>query len=237
MITINFYQFPDANYVEIYSCILGLVLPLAIMLIEKISKNPDYIIVETYLKNAMMFPFIVYFCINLIVFTVLNEKYYFIFTIFISIILMLYMYCQSFKLLSDLRFEKERVNEVRYKLVDNDLKDQIKHFDSVNRIGKYLKYGIKIANLDYINTYNYKRKIIYPSRELIKIDQYNYHLVEKIVNILNIINKDYIKNNELIEKESNKNEVRPKVVIELLELGATTKKDCHRKFDKPLYLC
>lgn len=44
----------NIDYLTIYSCILRLVLPLDIVLVEKINSKQDYIVVETYLKNTMM---------------------------------------------------------------------------------------------------------------------------------------------------------------------------------------
>ena len=70
LLNIHFNFFANIDYLTIYSCILGLVLPLAIMLIEKINNKLDYIVVETYLKNTMMFPFVIYFCINLAILTI-----------------------------------------------------------------------------------------------------------------------------------------------------------------------
>lgn len=215
----------NIDYLNIYSCILGLVLPLAIMLIEKINRKQDYIVVETYLKNTMMFPFVIYFCINLAILTILKEQYYFIFTSFLSIYLILYMYYKSFKLLSDLRYEKEKIGETRFEIVNDDLQDQIKHFDDANIIGQYLKYGIKVERYDYISIYNYKKTNIYPSHDLRKIEQYNYKIIDKIVKKLKIINKEYISNNSLDDDIKRKNDINPKIIISLLDIGATIQRD------------
>ncbi len=215
----------DIDYLTIYSCILSLVLPLAIMLIEKINHKQDYIVVETYLKNTMMFPFVIYFCVNLSILTILNEQYYFIFTCFLSICFILYMYYKSFKLLSDLRYEKEKIGETRYEIVNDDLQDQIKHFDNTNIIGQYLNYGIKVERYDYINTYDYKKINIYPVHDLRKIEQYNYKIIDKIIKKLKIANKDYIEKNNLNDDINKEENIRPKIVIGLLDIGATIQKD------------
>ena len=49
----------EIDYIALYSCILSLVLPLAILLIEKINNKQDYILAETYLKSTMLFPSII----------------------------------------------------------------------------------------------------------------------------------------------------------------------------------
>lgn len=215
----------DIDYLTIYSCILSLVLPLAIMLIEKINNKQDYIVVETYLKNTMMFPFVIYFCVNLAILTILNEQYYFIFTCFLSIYFILYMYYKSFKLLSDLRYEKEKIGETRYEIVNDDLQDQIRHFDNTNIIGQYLKFGIKVERYDYINTFDYKKINVYPVHDLRKIEQYNYKIIDKIAKKLKTVNMDYIEKNNLSDDINKKEDVRPKIVIGLLDIGATTQKD------------
>lgn len=215
----------NIDYLTIYSCILSLVLPLAIMLIEKINNKQDFIVVETYLKNTMMFPFVIYFCVNLAILTTLNDQYYFIFTSIISIGFILFMYYKSFKLLSDLRYEKEKIGETRYEIVNDDLQDQIKHFDNSNIIGQYLKFGIKVERYDYISTYNYKKINIYPVHDLRKIEQYNYKIIDKIVKKLKIINKDYIEKNDLDDNIDKKEDTKPMIVIGLLDIGATTQKD------------
>ena len=160
LLNIHFNFFVNIDYLTIYSCILGLVLPLAIMLIEKINNKLDYIVVETYLKNTMMFPFVNYFCVNLAILTILNEQYYFIFTSIISVVFIIFMYYKSFKLLSDLRYEKEKIGKTRFEIVNDDLKDQIKHFDNSNIISQYLKFGIMVERHSYISTYEFKKRNI-----------------------------------------------------------------------------
>lgn len=214
----------DVDYLAIYSCILGLVLPLAIMLIEKINAKQDYIVVEAYLVNTLMLPFVTYFCINLAIFTFLNEHCYFIFTCIISVCFVIYMYFKALKMLSDLRYEKEKVSNIRFKIIQDDLDDQLKHFDEVNNIGQYSKYGIKVANYDYLYEKNYKKIRIYPSREFLIIDQYNYRQIDKIAKILSDINEEYVENTE-DDVKSNKKLVYPKIVIWLLDIGSTTEKE------------
>ena len=225
LLNIHFNFFVNIDYLTIYSCILGLVLPLAIMLIEKINNKLDYIVVETYLKNTMMFPFVIYFCVNLAILTILNEQYYFIFTSITSVVFIVFMYYKSFKLLSDLRYEKEKIGKTRFEIVNDDLQDQIKHFDNSNIISQYLKFGIKVERLDYISTYNFKKINIYPVHDLRKIEQYNYKIIDKIVKKLKIINKDYIEKNDLNNNIDKKEDIKPNIVIGLLDIGATIQKD------------
>lgn len=214
--------------ISIYSCILSLILPLAIMIIEKIGNKQDYIIAETYLNTTKIFPIVIYFCTNLFILEVTDDQYYYIFTTFISTIFIIYMYYKSFKLLSNLRYEKEKISLTRNEIVDSDLKDQIKHFDTSNLINKYLKYGIFIAKYDYFNTKDYEKINIYPSRNLMKIEQYNYRQLEKIVKKLKVINKDYINNNLIDKLDTNevlKQETKLKIAIELLSIGSATQRE------------
>lgn len=225
LLNIHFNFFVNIDYLTIYSCILGLVLPLAIMLIEKMNNKLDYIVVETYLKNTMMFPFVIYFCVNLAILTILNEQYYFIFTSIISVVFIIFMYYKSFKLLSDLRYEKEKIGKTRFEIVNDDLKDQIKHFDNSNIISQYLKFGIMVERHSYISTYDFKKINIYPFHDLRKIEQYNYKIIDKIIKKLKIINKDYIEKNDLNNNMNKKENIKPNIVIGLLDIGATIQKD------------
>ena len=214
------------DFLTSYSCILGLILPLAILLIEKIHDKHDYILIETYLKNTMIFPFIIYFCINLIIITFIIDQYYFIITSIISVIFIIYMYYKSFKLLSDLRYEQEKISEVRYDIINSDLNSQIKHFDKSNKIGNYLKYGIKVENYDYINTMGYEKLVIYPSHDLRIIESYNLKLINKITKELKVINKEYIENNSTSKKKIEQNKsIEPNIVIGIQNIGATLMKD------------
>ncbi len=214
----------NIDYLPIYFCILGLVLPLTIMLIEKINIKQDYIVAEAYLVNTLMLPFVTYFCINLAIFTFLNEQYYFIFTCIISVSFVIYMYFKTLKMLSDLRYEKEKISNTRFKIIQDDLEDQLKHFDEVNSIGQYFKYGIGVVNHNYFNVENYEKSRIYPSREFLIIQQYNYKQIEKIAIMLSEINKEYVESTADDEK-SNIERVQPKIVIWLLDIGSTTEKE------------
>ena len=83
----------EIDYIALYSCILSLVLPLAILLIEKINNKQDYILAETYLKNTMLFPAIIYFCCNIVFLAISKEQYYFIFCSMTSVYIIIYMNC------------------------------------------------------------------------------------------------------------------------------------------------
>lgn len=226
----------DIDYIAIYSCVLSLVLPLAIMLIEKINSKKDYILVETYLKNTMMFPFIIYFCTNLALIAIIKDQYYFIAIISISIFFILFMYYKTFKLLSDLRYEQEKTRKTRLLIINEDLRDQIKQFDDTNIIKYYLKYGIKVEKYNYLDVCKYEKKNIYPFHDLRKIEQYNYKMIDKIVKKLKIINKEYINLNLNNNIKDNK-DVKPKVVISILDIGATIQRDksCITIYYNPKY--
>ena len=216
----------DIDFLTSYSCVLGLILPLAILLIEKMHDKHDYILIETYLKDTMIFPFIIYFCINLVIITFISEQYYFIITSIISVILIIYMYYKSFKLLSDLRYEQEKISEVRYEIINNDLNSQIQHFDDKNKIRDYLKYGIKVNNYDYINTIGYKKIILCPSHDLRIIESYNMRLINKITKELKILNKEYIENNSIKEDKIEQNKlIEPNIIIGIQNIGSTLMKD------------
>lgn len=216
----------DIDFLTSYSCVLGLILPLAILLIEKMHDKHDYILIETYLKDTMIFPFIIYFCINLVIITFILEQYYFIITSIISVILIIYMYYKSFKLLSDLRYEQEKISEVRYEIINNDLNSQIQHFDDKNKIRDYLKYGIIVNSYDYINTIGYKKTILCPSHDLRIIESYNMRIINKITKELKILNKEYIENNSSAEEKIEQNKlIEPNIIIGIQNIGSTLMKD------------
>lgn len=211
----------EIEQITIYSCILGLVLPLAIMLIEKINVREDYIIAETYLKNTNMFPIIIYFCTNLVILTFMKEQYYFIVTSIVSNGLILYMYYKTFKLLSDLNYENAEIAKTRKEIINNYLIDQIQYFNDSNIIKKYCKYGVKIIGHDYINISEYRQQPIYPKHNFRKIEQYNYRIIRKLVKILMDVNKEYISNNEIDSKMKAKQTAKPNIIIALLDIGET----------------
>lgn len=218
----------EIDYISIYSCILSLVLPLAILLIEKINNKQDYILAETYLKNTMLFPAIIYFCCNIFFLAISKEQNYFIFCSFISVCIIVHMYYIAFKLLSDLRFENEKISNVRYSIMNQDLLDQTIQYDDENAINEYDKYGIKTQN-NYINTENYKKKNIYPTHDLRKITSYNYKIINKIKIYLEVINKDYIEGFEnLNENKKQEKERKLNIIITLENIGSTLykKKSC-----------
>ncbi len=213
------------DFLTIYSITISLILPLAIMIIEKLNKESDYITSETYLKYTMMFPIIIYFCSNLIIFTFYKEKYYFMVTNLISIIGVIYMYFNGFKLLSDLRYEKEKIANTRYELVKNDLDDQTKDYSS--HIDKYLKYGIVVVGTNYVYTQGYKKIPIKPSHHLYLITNYNYKLLDKLIKILKKYNKDSIEmpietSNSTLD---NTHSIEFNIIIYILNTGSTLKKD------------
>lgn len=218
----------EIDYIALYSCILSLVLPLAILLIEKINNKQDYILAETYLKSTMLFPAIIYFCCNIAFLAISKEQYYFIFCSMVSVYIIIYMYYVAFKLLSDLRYENEKISNVRYSIMNQDLFDQTIQYNDDNEINKYNKYGIKTKN-NYINTENYKIKNIYPIHNLKKITSYNYKVIDKIKNYLEIINKEYIEGFENINENKKKEKERiPKIIIRLENIGSVLdkKKSC-----------
>lgn len=209
----------EIDYIALYSCILSLVLPLAILLIEKINNKQDYILAETYLKNTMLFPAIIYFCCNIVFLSISKEQYYFIFCSITSVCVIVYMYYVAFKLLSDLKYENEKISNVRYLIINQDLFDQTIQYDD-NAINKYDKYGIKIKN-NYINTDNYKIKNIYPMHNLKKITSYNYKIIDKIKSYLEKINKEYIEGFENInENKKQEKERKLKIIIRLENIGS-----------------
>ena len=99
----------EIDFLTIYSGFLALILPVAILIIERIEDKDNAIISEAYLKYTRIFPVVVYFVFNLLIFTFDKDQYYFIITSIISTIMIIYMYYKSFKMISDLVYEKKKI--------------------------------------------------------------------------------------------------------------------------------
>lgn len=213
------------DFLTVYSGFLSLILPVAILIIERIKDKGNAIISESYLKNTRIFPVIVYFVFNLLIFTISEEQYYFIITHIFSTIMIIDMYYKSFKMISDLIYERKKENMVREEIISKDLIEQTRHFSNSNLISNYKKYGIMINKYDYVTTENLEKQNLYPKKEYLIVEQYNYKLLNKIVKKLKEINKEYIAS---IESESSnnvlKNEKKLNVVIKLLDIGSSTDK-------------
>ena len=180
------------DFLTIYSGFLALILPVAILIIERIEDKDNAIISEAYLKYTRIFPVVVYFVFNLLIFTFDKDQYYFIITSIISTIMIIYMYYKSFKMISDLVYEKKKINEVQEDIIAKDLIEQTNHFSDKNLISNYKKYGIMINKYDYLSTSNFKKINIYPEKEYLIIEQYNYKLLNKIIKKLKEVNYEYV---------------------------------------------
>ena len=88
----------NIDFLTIYSGFLALILPVAILIIERIENKDNAIISETYLKYTKIFPVVLYFVFNLLIFTIDKDQYFFIITSIISTIMIIYMYYKSFKM-------------------------------------------------------------------------------------------------------------------------------------------
>ena len=161
----------NVDFLSIYSGFLALILPVAILIIERIEDKDNAIISEAYLKYTRIFPVVVYFVFNLLIFTFDKDQYYFIMTSIISTIMIIYMYYKSFKMISDLVYEKKKINEVKENIIAKDLIEQTNHFSDKNLISNYRKYGIMINKYDYLSTIGFKKINIYPEKEYIIIEK------------------------------------------------------------------
>lgn len=216
----------EVDYLSVYACILGLALPLAILLMEKISLSKDYIIVETYLRATMLFPGILYFCNVFLIMIFLQDQYYFILSGFVSMFLIVFMYFRSFKLFSNLRYEVKETNKTRRLIVNDDLLEQLKNFSNENIIDQYQKTGIIVDNKIIFDIKGYSIKNIFPQRNLNIINDYNYKVINKIAKELQEINHDNLENvfkldspNE-IQKYNDSNLSKCNIIIKLLEIGS-----------------
>ena len=216
----------NIDFLAIYSGFLALILPVAILIIERIEDKDNAIISETYLKYTRIFPVVVYFVFNLLIFTIDKDQYYFIITSIISTIMIIYMYYRSFKMISDLIYEKKKINEVQEEIIARDLIEQTNHYSDNNLISNYKKYGILISKYDYLSTNNFKKHNIYPEKEYMIIEQYNYRLLNKIIKKLKVINNDYVSSVESNNSgDELKNEKKLNVVIMLSDIGSSTDKN------------
>lgn len=213
----------NVDFFAIYSCIISLMIPLAILIVEKFSKNKDYILSETYLKETYMFPTIIYYCTTLVIFIILNDQYYFVLSIVLSIIILIYMYYHALKLLSDIVYEKRKLNNVYANLIEADLKVHLQNYDTDNKITGYTKYGIFVEGINFTGAFDYKRSSIRSLQNYELIEKYNYKYINDILSILKKENESYIKQPELLSENSIEKELKPNIMIVLLRLGDTLK--------------
>ena len=216
----------NIDFLNIYSGFLALILPVAILIIERIEDKDNAIISETYLRYTRIFPVVVYFAFNLLIFTLNTDQYYFIVTSIISTILIIYMYYKSFKMISDLIYEKKKINNVKEEIISNDLIEQTSHFSDNNLISNYKKYGIMISKYDYISTTNFHKHNIYPEKEYLIIEQYNYKILNKIIKKLKEVNNEYVISMESDNsKDELRNEKKLNIIIMLSDIGSSTDKN------------
>lgn len=216
----------EIDFMAIYAGFLTLILPVAILIIERIENLDNAIISETYLRETAIFPVIVYFVVNLLIFAFNNNQYFFIVSSIISTVLIVYMYYKSFKMISNLIYEKEKIGIVNEEVISNDLVDQTTHFSEDNKITIYQKYGVYVGRYNYFSTEGYKKKTLYPTTNCLMIKQYNYRVINKLIKKLKIYNKlfidTYIPNEENVEYS---NDNKPNVIVVLSDIGSTLNKN------------
>ena len=214
----------DVDFLAIYICVSGLMLPLAILLIEKLNSKRDFIEVEAYLKNSKLFPILVYFCTNLIWMNIHKDQYYLLITNIISCILIIYMYYKSFKMLSDLKYERRITDETRSQLIMGDIDESFAFHNDLNAIDSYQELGIFIEKNNYFNFKNYKNIIIQEKNIVGLIKQYNFETIDKIANILKKANKLYISTGTVTNKRSEiKIRRNPNIVVILMSINQNIK--------------
>ena len=216
------------DYLAIYGGFLSIILPVAILIAERIRDKHSNLVSEAYLHNTYMFPIIIYFVINLCIFTFESDQYYFIITGFLSTLMIIFLYYRSFMMISNHFYEKAQINLVKEDIIKKDLVEQISPFDDENLISKYKKYGIYVKQYDFISVSDYEKVTLYPDSDYLIIKNYNYKTFNKLIPVLKDINKDYILSHESV---SNKIEIstftEPNLILVFDALGTTvSRKDC-----------
>lgn len=210
------------DYLATYGGFLSIILPVAILIAERIRDKHSNLISEAYLHSTYMFPIIIYFVINLCIFTIESDQYYFIITGFLSTLMIIFLYYRSFMMISNHFYEKAQINLVKEDIIKKDLIEQISPFDDENLISKYKKYGIYVKQYDLISISEYEKITLYPDSDYLIIKKYNYKIFNKLIPILKDINKDYILS---LESVSNKKEIstitKPNLILVFDALGTT----------------
>lgn len=206
------------DYLTIYSIIASLLIPLVILMAEKINKRRDYIVVLTYLKTTGLFPILIYFCTNIGIFTIKDDKYYFIISCVLSVLLVLFIYYRSLHLLSDLKYEEKKLKDIRTNIVNQDLDNQFKIYFENNNIKNYERMGIFLRKNSFGMFKEYYSKLItyHNSNKIIK--GYNYELLDKIAKSLFDINENYYD-----DDKTNIHDL--KVAVSILSVGDSVKKN------------
>lgn len=218
----------DIDYLAIYGGLLSIILPVAILIAERIRDKHSNLISEAYLHSTYMFPIIIYFAINLCIFTIESNQYYFIITGFLSTLMIIFLYYRSFMMISNHFYEKAQINLVKEDIIKKDLIEQISPFDDNNLILKYKKYGIYVKQYDFISISEYEKFSLYPESDYLIIKNYNYKIFNKLIPVLKDINKEYILS---LESVSNKEEmstvIKPNLILVFDALGTTvSRSDC-----------
>lgn len=216
----------NLDFITVYSGFLTLILPVAILVIERIENKDNAIISEVYLKETGLFPIIVYFVINLLIIAFNKNQYFFIASSTFSMVLVIYMYYKSFKMISNLIYEKEKISSVNEEIVSKDLSEQTMHFSDDNKITIYQKYGIYVGRYNYIYTSGYEMKNIYPNNNYLLIKQYNYKVIKKLIKMLKKYNREYIETFSLNDNKKKLNiDSKLNIIIVLSDIGSTSNKN------------
>ena len=228
ILDIHLYLKLDIDFLTVYCGFLSILLPVAILIAERIRDKHDTLISETYLHNTYIFPIIIYFSVNLFLFSLFSDQYFFIITCLISTFMIIFLYYKSFMMVSNHFYEQAEINIVKEDIIKRDLIEQILPFDNENLISNYKKYGIFVKQYDFIPISEYEKFPLYPDSDYQIIKNYNYKVLNKIVPILKKINKEYILS---FESPSNKDEinltVKPNIILVFDALGTTIhRKDC-----------
>ncbi len=214
----------DVNYLLTGYCgFISIIMPVAILIAEKLRDKNSKLLSDAYMKNTCMFPIITYFVDNLLLFSLpFNNQYFFIITFFISAVLIVFMYYRSFKMFTNRIHEQSIINDVRIEITEKDMIEQLSPYDSENLISSYQKYGIVVKPQFFLSTSGYEKLLLYPNSDYLIIENYNYRIVNKLASILKEINKDYISSFVSSSKQNMINiEIEPNVIIVLEPLGST----------------
>lgn len=218
----------EIDFLAIYGSYIAIILPVAILIAEKIRDKHNAIISEAYSRATFIYPIIIYFAVNLLLFTAVSEQYFYIVTSFFSLFLIIFLYYRALKMLSNHTYEQEMINLVKEETIRKDLEAKNAHFNYENRVSNYKKYGIYIKQYDYFPVSEYKKSCMYAEDNYQIVKDYKYKTLNKIVPILKDVNKDYIKSLKLSSKEKEVDSgIKPNIIIVLDAVGMTiNKNDC-----------
>ena len=211
------------NFLQIYSGFLTLILPVAILIIERIENKNSVMISKTYLEYTYIFPAVVYFIFNLFMWALKNigwleiNTIYLIIISFISTLLIICVYYRSFKIISDLLCEESQINKTRRSEFSHYLEKNFEY--KLEKLpSNYNTYGISTDNYENSFENDYKKVPLHPPTDNLLMKHYDYAILDKISSELKKVNSEYIASLE-VATEKVKKQKNPNIVIQLSNIG------------------